>query len=139
MTRCVAILVLGLSAILWLAAPASARWGTTATGSAAAAATTVAAPGNATATCNSLLAASIKLTWPASSTPWVTQYEVQWGVSPASPTGSAVVTGLTFNSPALGLGTWYFTVRSAVGVWRSPASNQPSRLVVSVLGLAACL
>lgn len=139
MKRCIATVVLGLSASLWQAAPAAASWGSSATGSANAAATTITAPGNVTATCNSLLAASVKLTWPASGTPWVTQYEVRWGTNPASPTQSAIVTGLTHTTPALGLGTWYFTVRSVAGAWRSPVSNQPSRLIISVLGAGACV
>jgi hypothetical protein len=124
---------------MWLAAPASAKWASTSSGSGAAASTTIAAPGNATATCNSLLAASVKLSWPASSTPWVTQYEVRWGTNASAPTGSSIVTGLTFLSPALATGTWFFTVRSAAGAWRSPVSNQPSRVIAIVLVLPVCL
>ena len=139
MKRSVASVVLGLLAIAWLAAPAGASWASTGAGSAAAKSTTVAAPGTLTLTCNGLLAASIKADWVASATPWVTQYEVRWGTSPASPTGSSLVTGLTFTTPALAIGTWYVTVRSAQGGWRSPTSNQPSRLIISVLGVGACL
>jgi hypothetical protein len=137
--RCIATVALGLSAIVWQAAPAAAQWGASAAGLGAAAATTITAPGTVTASCSSLLAASVKVTWAAGSTPWVTQYEVRWGTNPSAPTQSALVTGLSHSTPALGLGTWYFTVRSAAGAWRSPVSNQPSRLIVSVLGLGACV
>jgi hypothetical protein len=137
--RRIAATVLGLSAIFWLTVPAGASWSSSAPGAGTARATTVAAPGTVVAGCNSLLAASVRVSWAGSPTPWVTQYEVRWGTNPSAPSQGAIVTGLAFTTPALGLGTWYFTVRSAQGDWRSPPSNQPSRLVISVLGLPACL
>jgi hypothetical protein len=30
-------------------------------------------------------------------------------------------------------------VRATKGTWRSPVSNQPSRVIISVLGLGACV
>lgn len=98
-------------------------------------ATTPAPPGTASASCGLLLAASIKVDWSASASPWVTQYEVRYGTNAGNPTQSAIVTGTTFTSPNLGLGTWYFTVRSVKGSWRSATSNQVSKTVVSILGL----
>jgi hypothetical protein len=139
MPRHLVSVALGLLVVMRLAAPASASWGANASGSSGARSTTVTAPGALTVSCSSTLAASLNADWVASSTPWVTQYEVRWGTNPASPTGSSVVSGLSFTTPALGLGTWYVTVRAAKGAWRSPPSNQPSRLIISVLGAGACV
>lgn len=141
MLRRVAIVVIaGLLTTTWSAAPAGAVWASTPAGTAQARSTAPSAPGPLTAACGLLLNATVKLDWSASSTPWVTQYEVRWGTNPAAPTNSQLVTALTFTTPALGIGTWHFTVRSAKGTWRSLPSNQPSRTVASVLGLGiVCL
>jgi hypothetical protein len=137
--RALATVVLGLLTAAWSATPAGARWGSAAPGAGIANATTIAAPGTLSASCG-LLTASVKLDWVASPTPWVTQYEVRWGTNASAPSQSQIVTGRTFTTPGLSLGTWYFTVRAAKGGWRSPTSNQPSKLVVSVLGLGvACV
>jgi hypothetical protein len=132
--------VLGLLAITWLAAPAGAKWAATASGSGAAQSTTLAPPPTVTASCG-LLRASVKLDWTASPSPWVTQYEVRWGTS-ADPQGNAtLVTGLTFTTPGLATGTWYFTVRSTKGAWRSTAtaSNPASKVILVVVILPVCL
>ncbi len=139
MKRGIASVVLGLLAIIWLAVPADARWTAAGTGTETARSATVTAPGLTAATCNSLVAASVRVDWLASTTPSVTQYEVRWGTNPTAPTNAALVTGLSFSTPDLSLGTWYFTVRSVQGTWRSPTANQPSKLIISVLGLGTCV
>lgn len=131
----VPLAALALVAPAWPGTEAAASWGATGTGTARASSSAMAAPGTASASCGLLLQASVKVDWSASATPWVTQYEVRYGTNPSSPTQSALVSGLTYTSPALGLGTWYFTVRAAQGSWRSATSNQVSRTVVSVIGL----
>lgn len=139
MIRRVVPFLLGLSVAMWPAAPAGAAWAGASAGQARAAATAAAAPGTTTASCNLLLAASVKVDWAASPSPWVADYEVRWGTNAAAPSQSAIVSGTTFSSPALGLGTWYFSVRSVKGAWRSAPANQVSRSIVSVLGVGlAC-
>jgi hypothetical protein len=130
------LFLLGLLILIRSAAPAAASWSGTVHGSASAKSTTITAPGTLSASCNLLLSGSVRLDWQASSSPWVTQYEVQYGTNASSPSQSVLVTGLTFSSPTLSLGTWYFTVRSAKGTWRSATSNQVSKVLV--LGLV-CL
>ena len=133
--RVLVLALLGLSAIAWPAAPAHAQWASSSPGSARALSTTIAAPGTVTASCGLLLDATVKLDWAASPTPWVNQYEVRWGTHQGAPSRTDVVTGTTFTTPALGVGTWYFSVRSVQGAWRSPSANQVSRSVVSILFL----
>ncbi|MDP1818446.1 MAG: hypothetical protein Q8K58_00955 [Acidimicrobiales bacterium] len=135
MKRSLVLALLGLLATTWLAAPADARWASSSPGSARALSTTVGAPGTVSATCGLLLDATVKVDWAASTSPWVTQYEVLWGTNSASPSRVDLVTGRTFTTPALSTGTWYFTVRSVKGAWRSPVSNQVSKSVSSVLFL----
>jgi hypothetical protein len=131
--RTALVLVLGLLTVIRSAAPAAASWSGQTHGSATAKATTIAAPGTLTAACNPLLDATVKLDWGASASSFVTQYEVQWGTNASSPSNSTLVSALTYTTPALGIGTWYFTVRSAKGAWRSATSNQVSKGIVSIL------
>lgn len=140
MKRALAALVLGLLAITWLAAPAGAKWTSTAAGSVTVKSTTLAPPPTVTSSCG-LLRASVKLDWTASPSPWVTQYEARWGTSPDPQGNATLVTGLTFTTPTLSTGTWYFTVRSTKGAWRSTAtaSSPASKLIVIVLILPVCL
>jgi hypothetical protein len=131
--RTALVLVLGLLTVIRSAAPAAASWSGPTHGSATAKATTIAAPGTLTAGCGLLLNATVKLDWGASASSFVAQYEVQYGTSPSSPSTTVLVSALTYTTPALGIGTWYFTVRSAKGAWRSTSSNQVSKGIVSVL------
>jgi hypothetical protein len=108
------------------------------TGSAGAQSTTIAATGTLSSSCG-VLKASVKLTWTATSTPWADGYEVRWGTSSGSYTSSATTTLLTYTTPALALGTYYFVVRATKGSWRSVSSNEVSRSVISVLGIGTCL
>ncbi len=137
--RTAAIALLGLLATTWSAAPASAKWAASITGSGQARGAPIAAPTGLTATCVSpLLSPSIRLDWTASTSSFVTQYEVQWGTTSGSPSNtSGLITGTTFTQ-SYGGGTWYFTVRSTKGAWRSASSNQVSRTVTTILfvGLA---
>jgi hypothetical protein len=137
--RLAVVAVLGLLAITWPAAPASAKWAASSTGTGRALATTPAAPTGLTATCVSpLLSAQVRLDWTASASSWVTQYEVQWGTTSGAPSNtSTLITGVT-TTMTMGGGTWFFTVRSTKGAWRSPSSNQVSRAITSILfiGLA---
>ena len=128
--RSMVVLLLGLLTVIRSAAPADASWAGNTNGSATAKATTIAAPGTLTASCGLLLDATVKLDWAASASPWVTQYEVRWGTNAASPSNSTLVSALTYTTPALGIGTWYFTVRAAKGAWRCASSNQVSKSVV---------
>jgi len=129
---------LGLLAIFWLAAPARAAWTSSAAGSASARATTILPTGTLTATCG-VVSASVKLDWAATSSPWADGYEVAWGTSPGGsyPT-TATTPSLTYTTPALGIGTYYFVVRAYKGSWRSANSNEVSKSVISVLGIGTC-
>jgi hypothetical protein len=138
--RLAVVALLGLLAITWPAAPASAKWVGSSTGIGRARATTPAAPTGLTATCVSpLLSAQVRLDWTASASPWVTQYEVQWGTTAGSPTNTSptLITGVT-TTMTMGGGTWYFTVRATKGSWRSASSNEVSKSITSILfiGLA---
>lgn len=117
------------------AAPAGA-WTSSSSGTASAQATTVLPTGSATASCNLLLSASVQVDWGASASPFAS-YEVRWGTTAGGPypSSSGVLPGLTYATPALAAGTYYFVVHSAAGSWRSAASNEVSKTVVSVLGL----
>jgi hypothetical protein len=132
--------VLGLLIAPSAAAPAAASWAGSAAGSATAAATTLAPPGTLTGTCDLLLDASVRLDWGASASTWADGYEVRWGTASGGPypNSSGVVTGLTYATPALGLGTHYFVVAAAKGSWRSAPSNQVSKTVILILFVAAC-
>ena len=64
-----------------------------------------------------------------------------YGTSPNDLSQSVKVSnpGLTaYSVTGLTSGTWYFTVRSTKGAWRSASSNQVSRSITTVLfvGLA---
>jgi hypothetical protein len=129
-------------AVVWLlaASPAGATpttgWASSSSGAAAAQATVVAPPGTLTATCSVLLSAAVQLDWLASASPFAS-YEVRWGTTSGGPytTSSGIVAGLSYTTPGLGAGTYYFVVRSAATSWRSSDSNQQSKTVVSILGL----
>jgi hypothetical protein len=84
------------------------------------------------------LSATVKLDWVATSSGWADGYEVRWGTTPGTYTSSAVTSSLTYTTPALALGTYYFVVRSTKGNWRSANSNEASRTVISVLGVGTC-
>ncbi len=130
-------LALGLSFLSGPQAQAGASWASTAPGSATARATTLAAPGTLTATCNPLLSASVQLDWGASSTPWADGYEVRWGAASGGPypNSSGVVVGLTYSTSPLAAGTHHFVVHTTKGAWRSAPSNQVTKTIVSILGV----
>jgi hypothetical protein len=127
---------LAVGLLLGVAPLARAAWASTSSGTGAARATSLAGPGTTTSSCSPLLSASVDVTWGASASGW-TSYEVRWGTTSGGPypNTSGVVGGLSYATPALGVGTWYFVVRSAKGGWRSADGNQVSRTVVSVLGV----
>jgi hypothetical protein len=130
-------LLLGLLVGYWPAAPVRASWSSSAVGSATAIATTIASPTALAATCGDLLA-SVKVTWTATTSPWADGYEIRWGTSPGVYTSRATARSLTYTSPTLSLGTYYFVVRATKGEWRSTDSNEVSKRIVSVLGVATC-
>lgn len=121
----------------WPAAPAGASWASSASGPAAARSTTVAPPTGLSSSCGlGVLSARITLDWSATPTAWADGYEVWWGTSPGSYTASGTPTpalGLSFATPNLGAGTYYFAVRATKGSWRGGFSNQVSRSI-GVLG-----
>jgi hypothetical protein len=133
--------VVGLLALPGSSSPAAASWSGGGSGSGTARSTTLAAPGTLTATCNLLLSASVELNWGASSTPWVDGYEVRWGTTSGGPypNSSGVVTALTYSTPALGTGTYYFVARATKGAWRGPDSNQVSKRITIILILPVCV
>ena len=124
-----------LLAIVWPGASAEAAWSKSISGSSGGRTATIAAPTNLVAKCGLLLDPTVDLTWTASTTPWVDGYEVRWGTSPGNYTVSHSVPAnqLSYSTPALGLGTYYFVVRAKRSNWRSPNSNQQSKSVTSVL------
>jgi hypothetical protein len=138
MTRRIVALALGLL-VIWPAAPARAAWQGVAAGSATARSTALAAPSPIVATCVSLTA-KVMLAWPVSATSWADGYEVRWGTASGTyTTGSATTTALTFTTPSLPLGTYYFVVRATKQSWISANSNEVSKSVVSVLGVGTCV
>jgi hypothetical protein len=64
---------------------------------------------------------------------------VRWGTTSGAPTASATVSGLSYTTDPLPLGTYYFTVTATRGAWRSAPTPEVSRTVISVLGLGTCL
>lgn len=124
-----------------LAAPAGAAWGSAAGGSATGRAAALTGPSAPAATCDVVLDAAVTVTWTASSTTWASGYEVRWGTTSGGPypNSSGVVSGLTYTTPALGLGTYYFVVHSAKESWRSAPTAQVSRTVIIVLILPVCV
>ena len=138
MKRSIALL-LGLLGTCCLATPARAAWTTSPTGSGTAKATTIAGTGTLTSACGGLNG-SVRLNWSATPTPWADGYEALWGTTSGGPyTSSATTTNLTYTTPSLALGTYYFVVRATKESWRSVSSNQVSRTVISVLGVGTCL
>jgi len=131
-------LLLGLLALSWPVVPAQARWTTSATGTAAALSASLAPPTSLVASCG-LLRASVKLDWVASGSAWTDGYEVRWGTSPGVYASSATTTLLTYTTPALALGTYYFTVRATSGQWRSANAAEVSKVIVSLAGLGTCI
>lgn len=119
------------------ATPADARWSGTATGTGTAQAASLAPPTGLVANC--LLTTTVKLDWSASASPWTTGYEIGRGTASGVYTWGPVVTGLTYTTPALALGTHYFTVRATSGPWRSTNAAEVSRLIVNVLGIGTCV
>lgn len=133
-------LVVGLL-VPWLAAPAGAAWGSAAGGSATGRATALAAPSAPAATCDLVLDAAVTVTWAAAATTWASGYEVRWGTTSGGPypNSSGLVAGLSYTTPELGLGTYYFVVHSAKESWRSAPTAQVSRTVVVILVLPVCV
>jgi hypothetical protein len=131
-----AALLLGLL-VLWSAAPARASWSSSAAGGATATAATLAPAEDLTGSCGDLLA-SVRVTWAATTSTWADGYEIHWGTSPGVYTSGATTTTLTYTTPALSLGTYYFVVRATKGEWRSPLSNEVSKSIVSTLGVDTC-
>ncbi len=114
---------------------AGATWVSTSSGVAGAMADTPAPPTNPAASCDVLLSAAVTVTWSASPTPWVAGYEVRWGTTSGGPypNSSGLVTGASYTTPQLGLGTHYFVVYSAKESWRSTPTAEVSKTIVSVL------
>lgn len=142
MTKLVAAAVLvGLVALPPAAGPAGAAWVSASSGTASAVADTPAPPTSPAASCDVLLSAAVTVTWSASPTPWVTGYEVRWGTTSGGPypNSSGVVTGLTYTTPQLGLGTYYFVVYSAKEAWRSAPTAEVSKTIVTVLLDLVCV
>lgn len=143
MTRlAVAVLALvGLVALPVSAAPAGAAWVSIASGPAAATADTPAPASNPAAACDLLLDAAVTVTWTPSPTSWVTGYEVRWGTTAGGPypNTSGVVTGSTYTTPALGLGTHYFVVYAAKESWRSTPTAEVSKTIVTLLLSLICV
>jgi hypothetical protein len=129
--------LLVLLATGWLAVPARAAWGSSASGAAVAHAATLAPTGTLTASCVTLSPA-VRLDWAATSSSWVDGYEVRWGTTPSTYSSNALTSGLTYTTPALPLGTYYFVVRATKNGWRSADSNEASKTIVSVLGVGTC-
>lgn len=67
------------------------------------------------------------------------RYEIRWGTAPGVFTSTMTATGLTYTTPAISLGTYYFSVRATKGQWRSTDSNEVAKSIVSVLGVGTCL
>lgn len=135
-------LVLGLLAIGWLAAPASASWGSSGSGSASAASTTIAAPSGLVAACPLLLSNKIEARWTASTSTWA-GYEVRWGTSAGNyPNSSGTLAAGTtaYTITVGGGGTYYVVVRAVQGTnWKSGFSNQDSVRFTFLLGVpTAC-
>ena len=137
MKRSVALL-LGLLGTWCLAAPARASWTGSPPGSAIAQSTLIAGAGTLTSACGGL-SASVALSWTATPTPWADGYEILQGTSSGVYTTSATTAQLTYTTPSLPIGTYYFVVRATKGSWRSLSSNEVSRRVISVLGVGTCV
>lgn len=136
-----AAVLLGAVALLPATEPAGASWVSAASGAASARADTPAAASSPAASCDLLLDAAVTVTWSPSPTPWVTGYEVRWGTTSGGPypSSSGVVTGLTYTTPALGLGTHYFVVYAAKEAWRSAPTTEVSKTVVNVVLNLVCV
>jgi hypothetical protein len=130
MKRVLAI-VLGLLAIGWSAAPATAKWTSAGGGPSRARAAAIAAPSGLSGSCG-LFSTRVQLTWTATATPWADGYEVRWGPLPGVYTTSTTTTATSLLTPALILGTYTFVVRATRGNWRSTDSNAVSKVVVVV-------
>lgn len=130
------LLVLGLTTFA-LAAPALAAWASSATGSATAASTSLAPPTGLAASCG-LVSASIKLDWTASASAWADGYKVSRGTSSGNYTVFATTTAVTYTTPALGTGTYYFTVQATKQSWLSAGAAEVSKAIVVVV-VPVCL
>lgn len=121
--------------------PAGASWASSASGAATARSATPAPPTGVVASCDLVLPNAVTLTWSASATGWVSGYEVRWGTTSGGPypSTSGVVGGLTFTTPGLGAGTYYFVVQSAKDAWRSAPTAQVSRTIVTVVLDLVCV
>lgn len=133
--RLLTVVLAGLLAISWLAAPAGASWAASSPGSVAAQSTTVAPPTGFTATCvSALLSAGVNTSWTASTSSFVTTYEVRWGPTEAAPTSTKIVSAPTTSTTiTIPLGTSVITVRAVRTNWHSVNSAPVSRSVASVL------
>jgi hypothetical protein len=135
-SRC---LLLAVATFGWFVTPAYAAWSASGTGMGTATSASLAPPTNLVATCGTLLAASVTLTWSASASPWTVGYEVRQGTSPGNYTSSATTAALTYTATlTLGLGTYYFTVRTTTGAWRSTGAAEVSKTLVNILFVGTC-
>ena len=122
--------------------PASARWATPGTGSGRAVAHPQLLAPTITASCGLLLSEVVVAWTPPPAMPAITRYRVEWGTSASTPNRSIDVLGGATSTTigGLGIGVFYFRVRSMASSWLSAPSNQPSRTVVGALGIpVACL
>ena len=124
--------------MLSLATPALAAWTTSATGSATAQSMSIAPPTGLSASCG-LVDASIKLTWTASASTWADGYKVSRGTSSGNYTVFVSLGNvLTYETPGLGTGTYYFTVQTTKGSWISTGATQVSKAIVLVVFVPLC-
>jgi hypothetical protein len=131
----VAAMTLALAITCVVAGSAEASWTTTASGSATATSAAISPPTGVAGSCG-VLSASVRLDWTASTSSWTDGYEIQWRRSPSPTyTNSATVTGVTYTTPALSGGTYFFLVRATKGAWRSSNVTEVSKSIVSILGL----
>ena len=135
--RLAVVALLGLLAITWPAAPADASWPTTSSGTETAKSTEPAPPTNFSALCASpALSSIVNVSWTASSSPWVTGYEVRWGATAGAPTQTRTVTSPgTIN---VGIGVWVITARAVYMNWRSANTPSFTRTVTGVLVPLTC-
>lgn len=63
----------------------------------------------------------------------MTGYEIGRGSTAGSYTWGPVVTGTSWSTPALGIGTYHFAVRAVRGPWASAPTPDRARTVVLFL------
>ncbi len=139
MKRITGVLI-GLLATCWSAGPAIAAWTSSATGNGTAVSTSLVAPTGLAASCG-LVSASIKLTWNASASTWTDGYKVSRGTSSGTYTVFATTAAdeLTYTTPGLGTGTYYFTVQAKRNDWLSAGAAPPVSKSITVIVVPVCL